>query len=637
MISKADLESRILQLKKIEPFSGLSHEVIIELAQMLVEERYTSDTIVYKQDVSPLYGIDIIIEGAYKASYFDSTKSKRLEETYSKGSVYGGGSILSNKKLAIRTVKAVAGTTIYFLEKEEFKALCRGYEFFFKFFSSVYGQKILDDTYAHFVRRHNTRDENFLDADSIYSRTLSAFEKSPVVIISKNASISEASQLMNARQTSCVFIGDDTEITGYLTHRAIVEKALAKGISVDDKVEHIMLTPVTELHGDNLVYEAILHMFSTRTDYIVVKDETDMGMLSRHKLLSEHAQSPLVFLQTVKMAHTTEELQEKWHRAPEIVNQLIGRGVKASIVNQIVTTISDTILHRIIENTVSEIGEPPCKFAFMVLGSEGRKEQTLLTDQDNALVYEDLEADKRESVRAYFLDFATKISDKLDVVGFSYCTGGYMAKNPKWCHSLSHWKNNYKDWIENSTPKTVIQVSTFFDCRFIYGDASMFDRLQEFVNEELKNVSSRFYYNLALNALQYEPPLGMFNALKTIIRDDKKVLNIKRAMTPIVDLARMHALRNNIIETNTGKRLEAIWQAGVFNASSYNEISQAYYYLMGLRFKMQAKNMVHDYLLPTNYLEPSVLTKVEKTTLIEILKVIKSFQSRMKSQFGMGV
>src|SRR5690606_40130167 len=109
---------------------------------------------------------------------------------------------------------------------------------------------------------------------------------------------------------------------------------------------------------------------------------------------------------------------------------LLDRGVKAEIVNQIITATSDTIAQKVIEGVINEIGNPPAKFAFMVLGSEGRKEQSLKTDQDNAIIYEDKANEQRELVRAYFLRFAEMVSERLDTIGFSFCTGGFMAKNP---------------------------------------------------------------------------------------------------------------------------------------------------------------------------------------------------------------
>src|SRR5690606_10062063 len=142
----------------------------------------------------------------------------------------------------------------------------------------------------------------------------------------------------------------------------------------------------------------------------------------------------------VKLATSLEELKQKWQKVPEIVFQLLTRGVRSEIVNQVVTSVSDAILLKVIEGAIEESGPPPAKFAFMVLGREGRKEQTLRTDQDNAIIYEDKANEQRELVRDYFLKFADMVSTRLNEVGFSFCEGGFMAKNPKWTHSLSHWK-----------------------------------------------------------------------------------------------------------------------------------------------------------------------------------------------------
>src|SRR5699024_389184 len=135
------------------------------------------------------------------------------------------------------------------------------------------------------------------------------------------------------------------------------------------------------------------------------------------------------------------------------------------------------------------------------------KEQTLKTDQDNAIIYEDKANEQREKVRTYFLRFAEMVSERLDMIGFSFCTGGFMAKNPKWTHSLSHWKNNYKEWIDHPVPEAVMNFATFFDCRYIYGESALIEDLKTSIRDRLKNPSELFLYYMATNALQYEPPL----------------------------------------------------------------------------------------------------------------------------------
>nr|MDQ3395814.1 DUF294 nucleotidyltransferase-like domain-containing protein [Bacteroidota bacterium] len=299
----------------------------------------------------------------------------------------------------------------------------------------------------------------------------------------------------------------------------------------------------------------------------------------------------------------------------------------------VITSISDTILLKVIEATIDEMGPPPAKFTFIVLGSEGRKEQTLKTDQDNAIIYEDKANEQRELVRDYFLEFASKVSEKLNHIGFSFCTGGLMAKNPKWTHSLSHWKKNYDLWINEPDPESVMNYSTFFDYRLIYGQSDLIENLREFISQQLREPSEVFLYHLAQNALLYQSPLTFFNNFRTITKGEKNVFDIKKTMTPIVDMVRVFALRHRIFKTNTGERIKALYENKIFSEVEYNELLQAYYYLMGMRLKMQSRQIIKDNRDPDNYLDPNQLTKVEQVTLKEIFKIIEKFQLKIKIEF----
>jgi len=302
-------------------------------------------------------------------------------------------------------------------------------------------------------------------------------------------------------------------------------------------------------------------------------------------------------------------------------------------VNQVITTVADTIALKVIEGVLAELGPAPARFVFMVLGSEGRQEQTLLTDQDNAIVYEDKANEQRELVRAYFLRFAEMVSDRLDQIGLSLCTGGFIAKNPRWTHSLSHWKRSYRAWIDDSNPETAMQFSTFFDCRFLYGEPEIMDELRGFIRTELERPLDRFLHYMATNALQYEPPLTFFRNFRTFAQGDQRVFDLKKTMTPIVDLVRVYALRHQVFATNTGARLGELCRLGVFTEKEYQELLQAYYYLMGMRLKKQARQLIDDLMPATNYLDPKELTQVERVTLKEIFKVIADFQTKIKVSF----
>ncbi len=474
-----------------------------------------------------------------------------------------------------------------------------------------------------------------INADKFYSKKVGDLHHRNLRICAQDTPIFEAAQVMAKEKISCLFIGDmDHQIIGFVTDITLRDKVIAKQRDPREPISTVMDQGIVAISKDAFLYEALLLMFQTKTRYLLVKyKNTYVGWISRTKILTEQSQGPFIFIQSVKQAMDVDELKEKWQQVPKIIHQLITNGLKAEIINQIITTVSDTIALRVIENTIREIGTPPAKFVFFVLGSEGRGEQTLKTDQDNAIIYEDKANEQRELVREYFLDFAARISTDLDHIGFSFCQGGLMAKNPKWTHSLSHWKRNYESWIQESTQETVMKYATFFDCRAIYGEFGILEELKEFMDLQLQNPTERFFMNMGTNSLQFEPPLTFLKNIKTFKIEGEKFFDIKKTMSPIVDLARIFALKNRIFETNTGSRIAALKAIGVFTEKEAQELSHAYYYLMALRLEKQALRIMEQKKSPENFVSVKELTKVQLVTLVEIFKVIKEFQLKIKVEF----
>lgn len=633
------MNQRLEFLKNIIPFNALPVSVLEGVAGQLQEINYQKDTVIYQQEISMMKGVDIIVAGSYESFFYDSTGNKRLVETHDPGFCYGGVSVLLNRRQSLRTVIAKKGTKVYFLHRKEFKALCKSFEDFFLYFTAEFGKRMENEEFVHFFKRPAAFGESFIASEQLYSRRVDSIEYRQVVACNINTPIFEAAGLMAKHKTSCLFVKDDQQqIVGYVTDITLRDNVIAKQQDTGGPVLPIMDTPIVAIDAEAFVYEALLMMFQTKTRYILIKkDKEYVGFISRNKLLSEQAQSPLVFIQSVKLAVSNDALKQKWESVPQFVTQLLNRGVNAQIVNQIITTVSDTIAQKVIESVIAELGPPPARFVFMVLGSEGRKEQTFKTDQDNAIIYEDKANEHREEVRAYFLDFATRVSENLNAIGFVFCTGGFMAQNPKWTHSLSHWKRNYEYWMDESIPETVVNFSTFFDCRSIYGESKIMDELHEFLDEKLQHPLEKLFFHMAKNALQYEPPLTFFNNIRTFTKGTREVFDIKKAMTPIVDLVRVYALRNHIFEVNTGDRLKALKAKGIFSESEYHELLQSYYFLMNIRLKKQTEQIIQDHAMPDNYIDLSHLTKIELVTLKEIFKIIAKFQSKIKITFTGGL
>ena len=312
----------------------------------------------------------------------------------------------------------------------------------------------------------------------------------------------------------------------------------------------------------------------------------------------------------------------------------IRNGANPEYITRLITTISDAILDKVIEFSIAELGSPPCKFAFMIMGSEGRAEQTLVSDQDNGIVFEDLENENdKTDASAYFGKFAELVCEQLNTAGYKFCTGECMAKNPKWCQSLLNWKKYFHNWIYNGTPEDLLNSSIFFDFRGVWGDLELTDQLKSFL---LNCVEKRpgFLRYLTENALYFKPPIGLFGKLVVESEGEHKdTFNIKWAMQPIVDFARVYSLKHGIAQTNTLTRLFRLYTKHVLNNEQYIDLVQSYNYLMNLRFLRQITTIIDEEKPPDNYINPTNLYYLDTAMLKELLKKLGQFQQKLKSEF----
>ncbi|RZK13888.1 MAG: cyclic nucleotide-binding domain-containing protein, partial [Hymenobacter sp.] len=384
------MPDRLTFLRTVEPFNLLPPEVLEEVAALLQEVTHSREAVIYHQGETKLRGVDLITQGAYDTFFFDGQQQRRLPEVYGPGECYGGVSVLLNKKRSLRTVQARAGTRVYFLHRNEFRGLCLGYEAFFQYFTTRYGRLMLNEEYAQLVHPGPQAPQNFIAADELYSRRMAAVELRPVLACAGSTPTHEVARRMARARSSCYFVLDAAEenIIGYVTDITLRDKVVAGLGDARLPISTFLDAPTRSVSSQAFVYEALLLMFRTKTRYLLVEQNgAYLGFISRNKLLAEQAQSPFLFIQGVRQAQSLRELRRNWQKVPDIVFQLLDRGVKPEIVNQVITTVADTIALKVIEDVIREMGPPPAKFVFIVLGSEGRQEQTLLTDQDNAIIY----------------------------------------------------------------------------------------------------------------------------------------------------------------------------------------------------------------------------------------------------------
>jgi CBS domain-containing protein len=394
-----------------------------------------------------------------------------------------------------------------------------------------------------------------------------------------------------------------------------------------------MSSPIRTVSSQALVFEALMAMMQDNIKHLGVRDagERLIGIVTNQDILTAQSQSPVFLIRGIADALTLADLKEQHQLLPGVIQGLISSGASSKNLTRLVTTISDAILKKVVELALRDQGEPPCGFAFMVLGSEGRKEQTLKTDQDNAIVFEDVSPVSLDAVRSYFLRLGETVCTGLNEVGFDFCPGEIMARNPKWCQPISVWKNTFLTWMRAAESDDLLQSTIFFDFRCGFGRQELVDELRGFLMESLSDWSF-FFRHMAENAQLFKPPIGFFrNFIVESRGDHRDSFDIKKAMVPVVDFARIFALKHKIAETNTQDRLHQLYLTEKIQWETFNEIDHAYGFLMQLRFLRQIHAVAIDKVKPDNYINPKKLTRIEQTMLKEIFARIANLQNEMSS------
>lgn len=448
--------------------------------------------------------------------------------------------------------------------------------------------------------------------------------------------VSKAAQIMTKAHSSSILISSESgTMVGIVTDVAIRERVIAEKLPGDTPVFEVMSSPLIYIDDSALIFEAVLIMHEKGVKHLVVRNSSGevVSVITNEELLHVHRYSTSFMIREISEATTLEEVYVTQERVPRIVKGLLDSGAHISSITRIITTLSDTVLARLIDFTLAELGPPPCTFSFISLGSEGRGEQTLLTDQDNALIFEDVQESRLEAAQAYFNEFGTRVCTRLDSAGYSFCKGNIMAMNPQWCKPLEKWKDYFSNWVLSSGPKDLLEASIFFDFRCLYGDRIFTDELRSHVGT-LVEKRAVFFQHLAKNTLAFKAPVDFFGNI-TVESSGEYVnsFDIKYVIAAIVGFARVYGVKYGLESTNTLQRLDILLEKNILNKATHAEIVDAYNYLMQMRFRHQVKKIVSD-LPPDNYLNIDELSHMEITMLKKTFSQVGSFQKHLAYDFS---
>ncbi len=626
------LEDVIAFLKKVPPFQFLPDKDLKTVAENLTMEFYPKDTVVLKQDGPPSEALRIIKKGGVKVSMASEDGGEIIIDYRGEGDTFGFLSLVGKDRVRSNVV-AVDDTICYLLGKEMLLQLLDSHLSFTEYFLKSHITRYIDKTYQEM------QDKSMFYGGSdrlLFTTQVGDIATREVVSAPEDATIQEAAKAMADYKVSSLIIMDRNGLpVGIVTDRDLREKVVARGRDVQEPARSIMSTSLIRVDARDLCFEAVLKMIRYNIHHILVIQEGKLiGVITNHDLMMLQGTSPLSLTKDIESQQALEGLVPVSKKINGIVGLLLKEGAKASNITKIITEINDRLVKKVLELAEKKYGPPPVPYCWVVFGSEGRKEQTFKTDQDNAIIHADPAGpDEAGAARAYFGAFTAAVRDGLIKCGFPICPANYMASNPQWCQPLKVWKKHFIEWVSVPTPDAVLNSLAFFDFRPVYGETALAEALRDHLVALLRDQKVFLGY-IANMAIKNTPPIGF---LKSFVveksGEHKDELNLKvKGIAPLVDLVRLFALEKGVRETSTLERIEVLRDKHTIVEEYADDLEQAFEFIMLLRIHHQFAQISSEK-APDNFINPNRLSNLEKRSIKEAFHLISKIQDMIIERY----
>ncbi|MFC3632052.1 DUF294 nucleotidyltransferase-like domain-containing protein [Paracoccus angustae] len=444
--------------------------------------------------------------------------------------------------------------------------------------------------------------------------------------------IIEAARRMRHAGVSSIGITEQGRLIGLVTIRDMSNRVVAEGLDMRLPVSEVMTADPVTLAPGALGYDVLTIMLERRVSHLpVVENGRFVGMISQTDLTRVQAISALGLIREVARAGDVAQMTRVTARIPELLVQLVQARQRHEVVTRMITDIADAVTRRLLDLARQQMEPPPVPFLWAACGSQGRQEQTGVSDQDNCLI---LAADA-DADHPWFADLARRVCDGLHACGYVRCPGDMMATNPRWRQPVPVWQGYFRDWIARPSPEAQMLASVMFDLRPIGGEAALLEDLQRQTLEAASR-NSIFVAHMVANALKHRPPLGLIGGFATIRSGEHRHhIDMKHnGVVPVTDLARIYALQGRIAAVNTRARLEDAGTRGVVSPGGARELIAAYDVIQTARLENQA-HQVKAGRRPDNYLSPADLPDFERSHLRDAFVVVRGMQSAAGHGKGM--
>ncbi len=541
--------------QKVPPFQFLDEAALRLLGDSLSLEFYPRETIILKQGDPPSEFLRVIKRGGVKVYLTNADGEEMTIDYRGEGENFGFLSLLGQERQRT-TIIAVEDTICYLIPRQSVVKFLDSNPAFTEYLLQTHFNKYIHRTYSEILNKSLLHGSSDL---LLFTTQIGEIASHPVITIPAEASIREAAIAMNRDRISSLIVTDDAGIpAGIITDKDLRERVVGPGRDYAEPVSSIVSPALIRVDAKDYCFEALLKMTKYNIHHLpVVKDGDLFGMVTNHDLMMLQGRSPLAFVKDIESQISIDGLAPISAKINRLIGLLLKEGARASNITSIITELNDRLVRRVLELADQRFGPPPVPFAWIVFGSEGRKEQTFKTDQDNALVYADPPDDMQATAaRDYFRDYAAFVNDGLIRLGFPPCPAGYMARNPEWCQPLSVWKKYFIDWIATPTANALVKSLILFDFRFLHGDQHLSDNLRDFLLARVQG-EDVFLGSMASTILNNRPPIGFMKSFVVEKSGEHKdQLNLKiKGIVPLVDILRLFSLERGLGETSSTERL----------------------------------------------------------------------------------
>ncbi|RXK85178.1 CBS domain-containing protein [Chlorobaculum sp. 24CR] len=640
--SNTIVERVAVDLGKYPPFDRLGADKNREIAASLLVEYHEEGEMLFRKG-DELGGFSyMVMKGAVRL--FDTIDGEEmLVDLCDEGDLFGVRAIFGTSTYLL-SAQVVEESLLLAIPVETIKALVQSEPVVAAFFTGAIARSVqhIEHSLSEAIDLRKSGSDAGIRS-LLANDALVVDQVRNVITCAPDIPIREAARIMSDNNIGSIIVASaNRHPLGIITDTDLRKKVVAVAGPVNERpVSDIMTSPVYTITAGKTVADMMMLMVRAKLRHFCITEDGTAnspvtGIISEHDIVTSEGVNPAVLMKAITQSESVEQLVQEREKAEKLLRMYIAQEVAIHFITSIFTELNDALIVKAIEFSVADMKRegielPAVEFCWLSLGSEGRKEQLLRTDQDNAILFRDPPDEvSRDSVQRAFLELGKRVSAILVACGFTPCPAEIMASNPDWCQPLSGWMSYFRKWIGTPEPKALMNSTIFFDFRPVFGSTSLALEMKREINAEIER-GRGFLQFFAKNALQNPPPLGFFrNFLVEKSREHAHEFDIKaRAMMPLSDAARVLACEFGVNDfLGTVERFRRIGQLLPSFRELSEEAAQAYEFLMRLRTERGlAENS------SGRYIDPEHLNKMQRQELRNLFTTIGQIQSMLNLRY----